>query len=139
VLVFILLVPAYIVLRNRMKDSDHPIRLPAFFVPLGVVITIFNIVLLLVGGPEWDATPVTTITMFGHGVDLTVMGLGWGIMAVVVPFYLYRTLVQDKRPQLVFAGGGGGAIDVLPELKEGDDDLGGRREVIHRETVTREE
>lgn len=128
VIVFILLVPAYIVLRARHKDSDHPIKLPAIVVPVGILITVFNVCLLLFAGPMWDATPVATSQVFGHTVNLTVMGIGWALMGIVVPFYLFRTLVQDKKL---------GAISVpdpgLPELKEGDDDLGGRREVIHHE------
>jgi len=127
VLVFILLVPAYIVLRTRSQNTDHPIKLPAFVVPLGVLITIFNIMLLVVGGPQWDATPVASPVIFGHTMNLTVMGVGWGLMAMVVPFYLFRTLVQDKRKGAYIPDPG------LPELQEGDDDLGGRREVIHHE------
>lgn len=124
VIVFIMLVPAYLVLRKRFETNDHPIKLPNIIVPIAVLITLFNIILLLVGGPEWDATPVSTVKMFGHSINLTVMGIGWAIMAMVVPFYCYRRFVQDKRPDA-------GMIQPLPEAQEGDDDLGGRREVIH--------
>jgi hypothetical protein len=62
-------------------------------------------------------------------VNLTVMGIGWALMGVVVPFYLYRTLVQDRRVPVAAPPEPG-----LPELQEGDDDLGGRREVIHGDT-----
>jgi hypothetical protein len=65
--------------------------------------------------------------MFGHTVNLTVMGIGWAIMLMFIPLYLYRRYVQDKRP------GGGPPDGGLPELMEGDDDLGGRREVIHQQ------
>jgi uncharacterized membrane protein YdjX (TVP38/TMEM64 family) len=90
------------------------------------LITIFNVVVFAVGGPPWDATPVATVHMFGHPVNLTVMGIGWSLMAAVIPFYLYRTLVQDKQlgGKLAYSTG-------LPELLEGQDDLGGRREVVH--------
>ena len=114
VIVFILLVPAYIVLRKRFKDNDHPIKLPSFFVPLGVVITLFNIMLLLYGGPMWDATPIATVPIFGHMVNLTVMGIGWTLMAIFVPGYFYRTLVQDKNVKLIGFPDNIG----LPELAE---------------------
>jgi len=126
VIVFILLVPAYIILSKRYAGTEHAIKLPSFFVPLGVLITLFNVMLLCVGGPQWDATPVATPVIFGHTINFTVMGVGWGLMAMVVPFYFYRTLVQDKGKK-DFPDPG------LPELSEGDDDLGGRREVIHHE------
>jgi len=100
-------------------------------VPLAIVITIFNILLLFVAGPQWDASPVATPVIFGHTVNLTVMGLGWGLMGMLVPFYLFRRYVQDKHQTLVYSGAG--ADNAIPELMEGDDDLGGRREVIHAE------
>lgn len=124
-IVFLLLVPAFIILRRTQPDTPRPFKLPDLFVPIAVLITVFNLCLMFIGGPQWDATPVATV----HGVNLTVMGVGIAIMLLLFPFYLYRRVVQDRRPQMAMAGGG-----VLPELKEGQDDLGGRREVIHRET-----
>jgi len=59
-------------------------------------------------------------------MNLLVIPVGSAIMLLFVPFYFYRRLVQDKRPSIVFSGG-----NHLPEMPEGADDLGGRREVIH--------
>jgi APA family basic amino acid/polyamine antiporter len=132
VIVFIILVPAYVVLRARHKDDDHAIKLPSFLVPIAVLITIFNVLLLFVAGPQWDTTPVASPVIFGHTVDLTVMGLGWTLMGLLVPFYLYRTLVQDKKEA---SFGYSGPATPLPELQEGEDDLGGRREVVHAEST----
>jgi amino acid transporter len=129
IIVWLVLVPAYIVLRIKQPDAVRPFKLPGFFVPLAVIITLFNVFVFIVGGPQWDATPISTVHPFGHAMDLTVMGVGWTVMLLFVPFYLYRRFVQDKQPSLVFATSGGG----LPELQEGQDDLGGRREVIHHE------
>jgi len=129
IMVWIVLIPAYIILRVTRPTADRPFKLPDIFVPIAVLITVFNIAIFAIGGPQWDATPVSTVHMFGHPVDLTVMGIGWGIMAAMLPFYAYRRFVQDKRLTLVGEGHG----PDLPELMEGQDDLGGRRDVIHRQ------
>jgi amino acid transporter len=126
-LVFVVLIPAYIVLKLTRK-TEPSFSLPKIFIPIAVLITIFNVVIFIIGGPPWDATPVETVTWFGHPVNLTVMGIGWTLMAFMVPFYLFRRYVQDKRP-----GGANTVFEPLPELLEGQDDLGGRREVIHHE------
>lgn len=126
-IVFLVLIPAYIVLRLKQPDTPRPFKLPGFFVGIAVLITLFNVYEFFIGGPMWDATPVSTVVMFGHTVNLTVMGVGWAIMFMFIPLYLYRRYVQDKRPGVAIPDGG------LPELMEGDDDLGGRREVIHHE------
>jgi len=129
-LVFVILVPAYIVLRMDKAHENRSFKLPGIFVVFAVLITIFNLAAFIIGGPQWDATPVASPVMFGHTVNLTVMGIGWTIMLAVVPFFLWRVLVQDKsgpsKYDPVIAAG-------LPELREGDDDLGGRREVIHHD------
>ena len=76
------------------------------------VITAFNLFIFTVGGFQW-----------GKAVWLP----GTVILLLFVPFYFYRKMVQDKQPGMVHAA------TYLPELKEGQDDLGGRREVIHKE------
>ena len=120
---FLLLVPAYIILRRTQPDTPRPFKLPGVFVPLAALITLFNLALMVIGGPQWDATPVSTVHIGGHPVNLTVMGVGIAIMLLFVPFYLYRRYVQDPRDggvgTLSYATGG------VPELKEGQDDLGG--------------
>ena len=129
ILVWLVLIPSYVVLRVKQPDTIRPFKLPGFFLPLAAVITLFNLFIFIVGGPQWDATPISTIHPFGHAMNLTVMGVGWTIMLLFVPFYFYRRLVQDKHPSLVFAG----SANHLAEMPEGADDLGGRREVIHGE------
>lgn len=126
-LVFLVLIPAYVILRVTRPDDKRTFKLPGFFVPIAVLLTIFNVAVFIIGGPQWDATPVASPVWFGHTVNLNVMNIGWSIMLAVIPFYAYRRYVQDKRPGFAFADAG------LPELQEGDDDLGGRREVIHHE------
>ncbi len=109
--VWILLPIAFILLRRQQPKAERPYKLPDLFVPIAIVIAAFNVFISLVGGPQLGAT---------------VMWTGIIIMLAVAPLYWYRRMVQDKRPQLAFASG-----PALPELLEGDDDLGGRREVVH--------
>ena len=125
-LLWLLLLPAYVILRLTQPNTVRSFKLPSIFVPIAVALTLFNAFIFFVGGFQWDATPVTTIHPFGHTIDLLVMPIGAIVMLLFVPFYFYRRLVQDKRPELVFAGG-----SHLQEMPEGADDLGGRREVIH--------
>ena len=127
-LLWLLLLPAYVILRLTQPNTVRSFKLPSIFVPIAVALTLFNAFIFFVGGFQWDATPVTTIHPFGHTIDLLVMPIGAIVMLLFVPFYFYRRLVQDKRPELVFAGG-----SHLQEISEGADDLGGRREVIHGE------
>ncbi len=113
-LLWLLLLPAYVLLRRNLPDAPRTFKLPAIFVPIAVVLTLFNAFIFVVGGPQWGAQVMVT---------------GSVVMLMFVPFYFYRRLVQDKRPALVYAGGAGH----LAEMPEGADDLGGRREVIHGE------
>ncbi len=126
-IVWLLLLPAYVILRRTQPNAVRTFKLPGFFMPLAIVITVFNAFLFFAGGLQWDATPISTVNMFGHPMNLLVIPVGSAIMLLFVPFYFYRRLVQDKRPALVYSGG------PLAELPEGADDLGGRREVIHGE------
>ena len=125
-IVWLLLLPAYVILRKTQPNAVRTFKLPGFFVPLAIVITMFNAFLFFAGGLQWDATPISTMNLFGHAFNLLVIPVGSAIMLLFVPFYFYRRLVQDKRPTLVFAG-----ARHLAEMPEGADDLGGRREVIH--------
>ena len=125
-IVWLLLLPAYVILRKTQPNAVRTFKLPGFFVPLAIVITMFNAFLFFAGGLQWDATPISTMILFGHAFNLLVIPVGSAIMLLFVPFYFYRRLVQDKRPTLVFAG-----ARHLAEMPEGADDLGGRREVIH--------
>ena len=125
-LLWLLLLPAYVICAAHYLMPPVRFKLPGIFVPIAIALTLFNAFIFFVGGFQWDATPVATIHPFGHTMDLLVMPIGSAIMLLFIPFYFYRRLVQDKRPQLAFAGG-----PHLAEMPEGADDLGGRREVIH--------
>lgn len=82
---FLVLIPAYLMLRNkRHPDVKLPFKLPKAMNPVIVAILVFNWILILVGGPQWGSTVMVT---------------GSAIMLTFVPFYLYRTQVQDKQNQ----------------------------------------
>lgn len=115
-LLWLLLLPAYIVLRRTQPDTQRSFKLPGVFVPIAAVLTAFNAFIFVVGGPQWGKQVMVT---------------GSVVMLLFLPLYFYRRLVQDRRPTLTFSAGNSGPG--LPELQEGDDDLGGRREVIHHE------
>jgi len=115
-LLWLLLLPAYIILRRTQPDAPRSFKLPGVFVPIAAVLTAFNLFIFVVGGPQWGKQVMVT---------------GSVVMLLFLPLYFYRRLVQDRRPALTFSAGDAEAA--LPELQEGDDDLGGRREVIHRE------
>jgi amino acid transporter len=80
--VFILLSPAYIVLRLRRPDMPRPFKLPQLFVPIAAAIFVFNVLISIVGGPQLGASTMLT------GIAIMLLGL---------PLYFYRTRVQDKR------------------------------------------
>ena len=110
--VWILLPAAFLMLRLRQADVARPFKLPSAFLPIAAAVLLFNVFITFVGGPLQGAK---------------VMWTGILIMLSVLPFYWYRRYVQDRKPQAVLAAG----EHVLREAQEGDDDLGGRRAVIH--------
>ncbi len=79
---FMMIAPAFILLRLRSPELHRPFRLPGFFIPLAVLVTAFNWVLFFVGGFQWGAS---------------VMATGVGMMLTFIPFYLFRRRVQDAR------------------------------------------
>jgi amino acid transporter len=112
-LVFLLLLPAYVILRLTQPNTPRSFKLPKVFVGIAAFLAVYNLFLFTVGGFQWGSA---------------VWVPGVGIMLIFIPFYLYRRYVQDKQP-----GAMAYATNSLPELAEGQDDLGGRREVIHSE------
>jgi amino acid transporter len=91
--VFILLSPAYIALRRRQPNLPRPYKLPGIFVPIAAASFVFNVIITLIGAPQLGAS---------------VVGTGVTIMVAVFPFYLYRSLVQDRRSAPNLASGAAG-------------------------------
>ncbi len=84
-MVWMILPIAYILLRKDPAHADRPFKLPAVFVPLAAAFSLFNAILLFVGGFQWGG-----FTLTGPFV------LGFLIMFTFVPFYLIRR-AQDKK------------------------------------------
>ena len=78
-MVWILLPLAYIMLRRDPSHAARPFKLPAFFIPLAAAFSVFNAILLFVGGFQWGGFELT-----GPFV------MGFLIMFTFVPFYLIR-------------------------------------------------
>ncbi len=102
-IVFMLLTPAFVVLRYQQPDVARPFKLPNIFIPIAIVVTLFNWFLFFVGGKEW-----------GRDVMLT----GSIIMLLFIPFYAFRRMVQGAEPEPIPVG-----MHVLTE----EEDLSGRR------------
>ena len=120
-IVWMLLPIGYIMLRFQQPGTPRPFNLSNAFIPVAVAVCLFNWFLMFVGGLQWGKQVMVTGTI---------------IQLMFIPFYLYRRHVQDKRPQPALYGGDPGAwppAPTLPEAQEGTDDLGGRREVIHKQ------
>lgn len=78
---FILILPAYVILRRREKNISRPFKLPRFFSAIAIVLMIFNVIILFAGGLQWGPT---------------VMGTGITIILTFIPFYFFRRVIQDK-------------------------------------------
>lgn len=72
--VFALLPVAYVLVRRRAAEPA-PFQLPGIFVPLALVIAVFNAALLVYGGAQWG---------------MKVVGVGVALVATFLPFYLLR-------------------------------------------------
>jgi amino acid transporter len=79
---FMLVIPAFVLLRRRKPAMLRPFRLPDTFVPIAVVITAFNWLIFFVGGLQWGLKEMMT---------------GVAVVLTFLPFYLVRRLSQDRR------------------------------------------
>jgi amino acid transporter len=77
---FMMVAPAFIILRYRKPEAFRPYRLPRLFIPLAALVTVFNWSLFFLGGFQWG---------------IAVMATGLGLMLTFIPFYVYRRKVQD--------------------------------------------
>jgi len=80
-------VGAYALLRKDRPGWPRPIKLSAFWVPVAVILAVFNAALVIVGVMN------PTLTGYG-GTKETVIGLALLLSSLV--FFLYRRIVEDK-------------------------------------------
>jgi amino acid transporter len=86
---------AFVLLRRDRPLWPRPVRLPDWYVPLGIALAAFNFILLIAGGFIFSGG-FLGIDGYGYGWDKTRTGL----LVLVAAFllYVYRHVVQDKIP-----------------------------------------
>lgn len=114
-LVFMLVIPAFIMLRYQKPGMERPFKLPNIFIPIAVVLTVANWFLFFVGGAQWGSSVMTP---------------GVIIMLTFIPFYLYRRYVQDRGHPAPIAAPLSHSSE-SPSIPESDIELSGRHEVFH--------
>jgi hypothetical protein len=77
----------YYLLRNDRPNVTRPFRLPEFFKYVALGMAALLAVIWLYGGISWARIGNTEIYYF----------LGWVVALAYIPFYLYRTRIEDKR------------------------------------------
>jgi amino acid transporter len=78
---------AYFLLRQYKPNARRPVRLPGFFKWIALVLAACFIFIWSYGGIEYARIGNTEIYYF----------LGWVVALMYIPFYLYRTRIEDKR------------------------------------------
>ena len=117
-LVFMLVIPAFIMLRYQKPGMERPFKLPNVFIPIAAVLTVVNWFLFFVGGAQWGPSVMTP---------------GVVIMLTFIPFYLYRRYVQDRGHPAPIAAPLGHSAE-HPEIPESEIEFSGRHEVFHDTT-----
>jgi amino acid transporter len=98
---FLSVLVGYYLLRNDRPHVTRPFRLPEFFKYIALAMAALFAVIWLYGGISWARIGNTEIYYF----------LGWVVALAYIPFYLYRTRIEDKR---VAAAEGAQAETVMP-------------------------
>jgi amino acid transporter len=80
----------YILLRRDRPDMLRPIRLGSGWQGVAVFLVIYDTVLLLVGSVSFSLT--------GYPGGLGTFVAGVAVLVIAVLLYIYRTIVEDKRP-----------------------------------------
>ena len=103
---FLTVLVGYYLLRKYRPEVRRPVRLPEFFKYIALALAALYAFIWLYGGISYARIGDTEIYYF----------LGWAVALAYIPFYLYRTRVEDKRtgpaePERVMPAG------TLPESK----------------------
>jgi amino acid transporter len=84
---FLTVLVGYYLLRKFRPTVHRPFRLPEFFKYIALVMAALFAFIWLYGGISYASIGDTEIYYF----------LGWAVALMYIPFYLYRTRIEDKR------------------------------------------
>src|SRR3954454_16954362 len=84
---FLSVLVGYYLLRRYRPNVKRPVRLPEFMKYVALAIAVLYFVIWLYGGINYARIGNTRIYYF----------LGWAVALAYIPFYLYRTRIEDKR------------------------------------------
>jgi amino acid transporter len=90
VLSHIFAMSGFILLRRNRPDMPRPIRLAPMWVGIAGVLLVYDIVLICVGSISFSLT--------GYPGGLTTFVMGLVVLVIALLLYVYRVLVEDKRP-----------------------------------------
>jgi amino acid transporter len=84
---FLSVLVGYYLLRKYRANVTRPFKLPEFFKYIALAMAALYAVIWLYGGISFARIGGTEIYYF----------LGWVVALAYIPFYLYRTRIEDKR------------------------------------------
>jgi amino acid transporter len=84
---FLSVLVGYYLLRRYRPNVKRPVKLPEFMKYVALAMAAFYFVIWLYGGIEYSRIGDTRIYYW----------IGWGVALAYIPFYLYRTRIEDKR------------------------------------------
>jgi amino acid transporter len=79
----------FLLLRKDRPNWPRPIKVSAIWLPIAAILCISNAVFLVVGAASPKLTGYGTWNDFGYGM---------GILAISVVLFVYRRVVQDRKP-----------------------------------------
>jgi amino acid transporter len=88
VMIFFVLT-GFLLLRRDRPDWPRPIRLGAIWIPIAAVLSVVTVVLMTIGAWRTDLT--------GYGTK-TQLAIGIGVLLLAIVFWIYRQVVEEKRP-----------------------------------------
>ena len=91
---FIPVLIAYYLLRKYRPDMKRPVRLPAFFSYLALVMAALYFVIWLYGGIVYTGLPNAAL---GGANTRVYYFIGWAILLSYLPLYWYRVKIEDPR------------------------------------------
>ncbi len=89
----------YYLLRHFRPEARRPYRLPEFFKYVALGMFAVYLLIWLVGGPIFASFPIDTDfdPATDNGDALPYYLLGVATLLLYIPFYLYRTRIEDRR------------------------------------------